>query len=167
MSGNVRSSHRRCFARRSVLRNFAKSTGKHLRQSFFFNKIADQPFLQKTFGQLIQKCLNKKISKWKWWTKLLFWKSNRLMFWHAKLKCYFFFICFHTQWEVFFQIKFHLGMKFYLFHPGMKLTCKQKFFHPRTSFIPGWDLVLVTWKGTLSYIVISVSRSSAFYLSNI
>ena len=38
--------------------------------------------------------------------------------------------CFHTQWEVFFQIKFHPGMKFYLFHPGMKLTCKQKVFHP-------------------------------------
>ena len=29
--------------------------------------------------------------------------------------------CFHTQLEVFFQIKFH---------PGMKLTCKHKFFHP-------------------------------------
>ena len=47
-----------------------------------------------------------------------------------------FIICFHhTQWEVFLQIKFHPGMKFYSFHPGMKFTCKQKFFHPRTSFI--------------------------------
>ena len=46
-----------------------------------------------------------------------------------------FIICFHTQWEVFFQIKFYIRMKFYLFHRGMKLTCKQKFFHPgRVSF---------------------------------
>ena len=37
-------------------------------------------------------------------------------------------MCFHTQWEVFFQIKFHRGMKFYWFHIGMKLTCKQNFF---------------------------------------
>ena len=28
-------------------------------------------------------------------------------------------------------------MKFYSFHPGMKSTCKQKCFHPRTIFIPG------------------------------
>ena len=33
-----RSSHRRCFVRKVVLRNFAKFTGKHLRQSLFFNK---------------------------------------------------------------------------------------------------------------------------------
>ena len=48
-----------------------------------------------------------------------------------------FIICFHPQWEVFFQIKFHSGMKFYSFHPRMKLTCKQTFFHLGTSFIPG------------------------------
>ena len=41
-------------------------------------------------------------------------------------------------------------MKFYSFHPGMKLTCKQKVFHPRASFIPGWDSVLVTCKHTLN-----------------
>ena len=41
-------------------------------------------------------------------------------------------------------------MKFYSFHPGMKLTCKQKFFHPGRSFIPGWDSVLVTCKRTLN-----------------
>ena len=39
--------------------------------------------------------------------------------------------------HVFFQIKFYPRMKFYSFHLGMKLTCKQKFFHPGTSFIPG------------------------------
>ena len=35
-----RSSHRKCSVRKDVLRNFAKFTGKHLRQSFFFNKVA-------------------------------------------------------------------------------------------------------------------------------
>ena len=34
-----RSSHRRCSVRKSVLRNFAKFTGKHLCQSLFFNKV--------------------------------------------------------------------------------------------------------------------------------
>ena len=45
-------------------------------------------------------------------------------------------IGFYTQWEVFFQIKFHPGIKFYSFHetPGMKLTSKQKFFHPEMGF---------------------------------
>ena len=34
-----RSSHRRCPVRKGVLRNFANFTGKHLCQSFFFNKV--------------------------------------------------------------------------------------------------------------------------------
>ena len=29
------------FCKKGVLRNFAKFTGKHLRQSLFFNKVAD------------------------------------------------------------------------------------------------------------------------------
>ena len=33
-------SHQRCFVKKGVLRNFAKFTGKHLCQSFFFNKVA-------------------------------------------------------------------------------------------------------------------------------
>ena len=76
-----------------------------------------------------------------------------------------FIICFHTQWEVFFQIKFHPGMKFYSFHSGMKLTCKQKFFHPWTSFIPGWDFVSVTCKRTLRllFTVIPFSLSLSYY----
>ena len=37
---NNRSSHRRCSVRKGVLRNFAKFTGKHLRQSLFFDKVA-------------------------------------------------------------------------------------------------------------------------------
>ena len=36
-----RSSHRRCFVRKGVLRNVAKFTGKHLYQSLYLNKIAD------------------------------------------------------------------------------------------------------------------------------
>ena len=35
-----RSSHRRYFVRKGVLRNFPKFTGKYLYQSLFFNKVA-------------------------------------------------------------------------------------------------------------------------------
>ena len=38
--GIVRSSQQRCPVRKCVLKNFAKLTGKHLRQSLFFNKVA-------------------------------------------------------------------------------------------------------------------------------
>ena len=37
---NYRSSHQRCFSRKYFLRNFAKFTEKHLRQSLFFSKVA-------------------------------------------------------------------------------------------------------------------------------
>ena len=37
----VRSSHQSCSVTKGVLRNFAKFTGKHLCQNFFFNKVAD------------------------------------------------------------------------------------------------------------------------------
>ena len=36
----VRSSHRRCSNKKSISKKFAKSTGKHLWHSLFFNKIA-------------------------------------------------------------------------------------------------------------------------------
>ena len=36
----TRSSHQRCSVRKDVLRNFAKFTGKHLRQVLFYNKVA-------------------------------------------------------------------------------------------------------------------------------
>ena len=36
----TRSSHQNSFARKGVLRNFAKFTGKHLRQVLFCNKVA-------------------------------------------------------------------------------------------------------------------------------
>ena len=35
-----RSSHWKCSVGKAILRNFAKSTGKHLCQSLFFNKVA-------------------------------------------------------------------------------------------------------------------------------
>ena len=58
-------------------------------------------------------------------------------------------IRFHNQLEIFFQTKFHSGTKFYPFHPGMKFKCKQNFFNPGTSFIPGWYFISVTCKHTL------------------
>ena len=36
---NFTSSHRRCSLRKGAFKNFAKVTGKHLRQSLFFNKV--------------------------------------------------------------------------------------------------------------------------------
>ena len=36
----LRSSHRRCYLKKGVLKNFAKFKGKHLCQSLFFNKVA-------------------------------------------------------------------------------------------------------------------------------
>ena len=37
---NCKSSHQRSSVKKGVLRNFTKFTGKHLRQSLFFNKVA-------------------------------------------------------------------------------------------------------------------------------
>ena len=39
--GITRSCHRRCSVRKGALGDFAKSTGKHLCQSLFFNKVTD------------------------------------------------------------------------------------------------------------------------------
>ena len=39
-SSNWRSSHQRCFIKKSVLTNFTKFTGKHLCQSLILNKVA-------------------------------------------------------------------------------------------------------------------------------
>ena len=41
----------------------------------------------------------------------------------------------------------------------MKLTCKQKFFHPETSFIPGWDFISVTCKRTLKELTVIELRN--------
>ena len=40
MATKCRISHKRCAMEKSVLKNFAKFTGKHLSRSLFFNKIA-------------------------------------------------------------------------------------------------------------------------------
>ena len=45
-----RSSHQRCSIKNDIFKNFEKFTGKHLRRSFFFNKVAG----------LIRKPLSKK-----------------------------------------------------------------------------------------------------------
>ena len=50
---NFRSSHWRCSVKKGVLKNFAKSTGKHLRESLFFNKVGGLRSVQKTSGQLL------------------------------------------------------------------------------------------------------------------
>ena len=49
-----RSSRPEVFCKKSVLRNFAKFTGKHLCQSLFFNKVAGRPatLLKKTLAQV-------------------------------------------------------------------------------------------------------------------
>ena len=39
---NHRSSHRRCFVKKGVLKNFTKLTGNSLCQSLFFNKLGPQ-----------------------------------------------------------------------------------------------------------------------------
>ena len=44
-----RSNHRRCSIRKGVLRNFAKFTEKHLRQSLFFNKAYLKTLLKNNF----------------------------------------------------------------------------------------------------------------------
>ena len=45
-----RSSHQRCFIKEYVLKTSVKFTEKHLRQSFFFNKVAD--FKKETLAQV-------------------------------------------------------------------------------------------------------------------
>ena len=79
----TRSSHQKCSARKGILRNFVKFTGKHLSQSVFFNKVAGlmpasllkkslrhscspvnfakflrTPFLQNTSGRLLLTCVS-------------------------------------------------------------------------------------------------------------
>ena len=57
-----RSSYQRCSVKKSVLRNFAKFTGKHLCQSLFFPvnfaKFLRTPFLQNNTGRLLNPGLN-------------------------------------------------------------------------------------------------------------
>ena len=57
-----RSSHRRCFFKKGVLRNFAKFTGKHLCQSLFFIKKKINFIKKETLAQVLS-CKFCKISK--------------------------------------------------------------------------------------------------------
>ena len=69
LSDSVRSSHQRCSVRKGVLRNFAKFTGKHLRERLSlkksvwrrcftvnFTKFLRTPFSQNTSGRLLLWC---------------------------------------------------------------------------------------------------------------
>ena len=51
----ARGSHQRCSVKKSVIRNFAKFTGKHLCQIFSFNKVAGlrlQDYRPQTLAQM-------------------------------------------------------------------------------------------------------------------
>ena len=60
-----RSSHQRCSVKQGVLRNFAKFTGKHLRQSLFFNNVSGgaSNFIKKQALAQVFSCEFCKISK--------------------------------------------------------------------------------------------------------
>ena len=58
-----RSGHRRCFVRKVVLRNFAKFTGKHLCQSFFFSKVAGLRLTTLLKKRLCLKCFSANFKK--------------------------------------------------------------------------------------------------------
>ena len=55
-----RSSRPEVFCKKGVLRNFTKFTGKHLCQSFFFNKVAGRSNFIKNFekkGGVVKACV--------------------------------------------------------------------------------------------------------------
>ena len=58
---NVKSSRSEVFCKKGILRNFTKFTGKHRRQSLFFNKVAGlrplrTPFIIEHFWWLLLTC---------------------------------------------------------------------------------------------------------------
>ena len=58
-----RNSHRRCFARKGVLRNSAKFSRKHLCQNLFFNKVADLRPVTLFKKRLWQRCFHVNFTK--------------------------------------------------------------------------------------------------------
>ena len=74
----LRSSHRRCFVKKGVYRNFAKFTGKHLCQRLFFNKVAG----------LSQNSQENTCARVSFLIKLQAWDSRRLLLSTAKDKIY-------------------------------------------------------------------------------
>ena len=59
----IRSSHQRCSVRKSVIRNFAKFTGKHLCQVLFFNKVADPELATLLKNRLWRRCFSMNFAK--------------------------------------------------------------------------------------------------------
>ena len=178
------------FVRRDVLRNFRKFTGKHLCQCLFLNKVAGQPatllkkrlwhrrfplnfrkflwtpFLQNTRGRLLLKCLNKKISKQNDEQSYF---SKKVIVWCFNISVINFIICFHTQWEVFLQIKFHPGIKFYSFYPEIP---RWKNFRLHVTFIPGWNLIWKksshwVWKHIIKFIIDMLKYQTITFLEKL
>ena len=58
-----RSSRPEVFCKKGVIRNFSKSTGKHLCQSLLFNKVAGLPMLESLFK-------NTFFTEYLWWLLL-------------------------------------------------------------------------------------------------
>ena len=67
MSHCFRSSYRRYFVKKSVLRNFAKLTEKHLCQGLFFNKVADLYGEIYVFSPNAEKCRSVNLLKKSLW----------------------------------------------------------------------------------------------------
>ena len=74
---NFRSSHQRCSIIKGVLRNFAKFTGKHLCQSFFFNK---KHFIKKEILAQVFSCEFCEISKNTFFTEHLRTTASEIYF---------------------------------------------------------------------------------------
>ena len=84
------------------------------------------------------------------------------------------------KWEILFYVFIIRNGRFSFklnFIPGWNSTrfipgCKQKFVHPRTSFIRGWDFISVTCKRTLNLLIkpfrymTKTSRQKLKYLEN-
>ena len=83
---SFRSSCWRCSVRKSVLRNFAKFTGKHLWQSLFFNRVAGWVDCFWSFSCLLLKIVYF-ISTEKWNQKGNTWWSANIYFFSQVLIC--------------------------------------------------------------------------------
>ena len=104
-----RSSHRKCYVKKSVCRDFVKFIGKHLSQSTFFNKVEAWNFIKKETLAHVFSCEFCKISKntfltehlwttasiqtvWELqptvvWSRLLVKEERAATWWNAYLNC--------------------------------------------------------------------------------
>ena len=85
-SGSFRSSHWRCSVRKVVLRNFAEFTGKHRRQSLFFNKVADLRPATLFKKRLWHRCFPVNSTKFLWTPFLQNSSGRLLLFVYTKLR---------------------------------------------------------------------------------